>query len=179
MDLENAPKSVRDVVIQDEAKLIKGDVVPILTAPVDNFVTEENKDKNAPVIAAAERFVELVKQGMPAGKAAQEIGTTVRDIMTSVQMKAAVEDLMATAELAPEVRKRMLKAGLNKIFMRTVDSDNPKVMKIALEAAKQIGQDEGTVPPEAGVTINLGDLEIVRDKPLSLPGIEPHENHHA
>lgn len=173
INYKNMPKEVKKTIREER---IKGESFPVLETDVTQLTIESNTDKNAPVIAAAEKFVDLVtNKRVTPKKAAEKIGTTIEQIVNNEQMKAAVEQLMFAAELPVEIRKRMLKAGLNKIFIENVNATEPKRVKIALEAAKQIGQDPeiGTQQPEGGVIINLGELESVRSKPLALPGIEP------
>lgn len=142
---------------------------------VDTYLSETNDAKDVIVVQAAERFVDLVKHGKTAAQAAQAIGTTVRALNTHSDMQDAIAALVSVGELPAEVRRKMLKAGLNKIFMEGVGSDSVKERKLALEAAKLIGQDPEISLTEgdgAKVVFDLGDLAEVFKKPLTLPGIK-------
>lgn len=141
---------------------------------VDNYTTENNESKDIVVQDTAQKFVDLLKQGKTPGEAAQAIGTTVRALNTQGDMQAAVAALVSIGELPAEVRRKMLKAGLNKMFMEGIGSDSVKERKLALEAAKLIGQDEGMAEADGGtkVVFELGDLAEVFKKPLTLPGIK-------
>lgn len=138
------------------------------------FTREEDQEKvdTALALRTAEKFVSRVAEGEAPWKAAQAIGTTLKKLEKSADMKAAIAALLEVGRIEEAVRKQMVEAGLNKLFMRTVDSDDPKHMKVALEAAKLIGQQTGQNPSDVQVTVDLGELGSVLDKGVSLPGLE-------
>lgn len=143
-----------------------------LSIPVQTHIEIEVDDsKDSIANKKAKRFVELVKSGVTPGEAASTIGTRLKNINTSDDMKVALTELLTTAKLDGKIREQMVKAGLNKLFLKTVDSNDVKDMKIALETAKLIGADEGIKGPvESGVTIDVGSLwPIIKD--VTLPGI--------
>src|SRR5579871_846668 len=125
----------------------------------------------------ARKFVDLVKSGEKPGIAAERVGTTLKRINSSQEMKAAVEALLEGATLDKKIRQMMVKAGLNKVFMEGVASESVKERKLALEAAKLISADENmAVPTDSSITINLSPELQGRIKDISLPGLEfPNE----
>jgi hypothetical protein len=118
----------------------------------------------------AQTFVAAIQKGMSPGKAAKEIGTTLKQLNTRADMKAAIKNLLEVAALNDEVTREVVRAGRVKIFMEGVISDDPTRVKLALEASKQIGADLGIGSGEANVVIDLGSLgQAISD--VSLPGI--------
>jgi len=78
--------------------------------------------------------------------------------------RLALEQLVGTYFLPPEARKQMVRAGLNKIFLDNVDSEEINNQKLALDAAKQISSDpEVGLQQETGggVFINISELQGV------------------
>ena len=154
----------------EQPNVVNSDVVP-----VEEYIVENNTDKNVIVQDAAAQFVDKIKNGISPGKAAASIGTTLGAIATNDEMRNAISQLVSVGEIPAEARKRMLRAGLNKLFMESVGATDIKSRKIALEAAKLIGQDpevNANAGDGATVVFELGDLADVFQKPINLPGIE-------
>ncbi len=120
----------------------------------------------------ASRFVDLVKGGSTPGEAARAVGTTLKKIKDVGEFRNEITRLVGNFELAPEIRKRMVDAGLNKLYIESVGSDDIEDRKLALAVAKQIGQQDGFAPVEGGVTINFGELSSVLDNITPLEGLE-------
>lgn len=120
-----------------------------------------DQSKDSTVIAKAKRFVELVQHGKKPGEAAKAIGTSLREINNSGTMKEMVARLTETASLPDAVRIQMVQAFLNQTVIQAAVSDDPEILKIGLQAAKQISQEVniGLTQSDNGVTINLGALE--------------------
>lgn len=131
----------------------------ILEVPVTEVTVRNDETPGGDLRVKAQRFVDLIKTGEKPWRAAEKIGTTLGRINTSTEMQAAIKGLLETATLSSEIRKAVVKAGLNKLFMENLGSDDPKDKKIALDAAKMIAADEGmNTGTEVGVTFNLGEL---------------------
>ena len=122
----------------------------------------------------AERYLELIEGGFKPHDAAERMGTTVRDMNKSEDIRKAVKKLIEQGTLPPLVRKAMVRAGLDKIFMESLE--NPKRHKTALGAAKLIGQDPDVglnAPPSViGVNVDMGALSGLFEKVQPIPGLE-------
>lgn len=104
------------------------------------------------------RFLDLIAIGNRPCRAAERTGVTnLKKFMSSKEFRDEVRDLIETDNLPAGVRRAMVQAGLNRIFM-----DNyKKEPKIALEASKQIGADPevGLNQPQlVGVPIDMGAI---------------------
>ena len=165
-DREYAEAPVRDIVFSDEPNKDE----EILTEAVADVTLTVDDSKNSGAKVKASRFVDLLKSGVKPGEAAEKIGTSLKQLRTSEDMKVAVAELLATATLSSEIRKGMVRAGLNKVFIEGIASEDPKDRKVALEAAKLISADEQiSTGQEIGVTFELGDLAgVIKDVKLDL-----------
>ena len=149
----------------------------LIQAAFTDVESSLDESPDSPTVKKAQRFVELVRSGMGAGVAADRIGTTLKEINSNEDMKNAVKELLTTATIDGNIRQAMVKAGLNKIFMKTVDSPSVKEQKIALEAAKLISASEGIqTPVDQGITIDLGNIwPHIKDLPGPGPVVEKGE----
>lgn len=163
-DKEYSQLPLRDIVFSDDPTKDE----EVVSTPVNDVTLEVDDNKNSGAKVKAGRFVDLLQAGVKPGEAAERIGTTLKQIRTSADMKIAVAELLEAATLSGEIRKKMVRAGLNKVFMENVGSDDPKALKVALDAAKLIGSDEGlSTGQEVGVTFDLGDLAgVIKDVKL-------------
>jgi hypothetical protein len=163
-DREYAEAPVREVKFSDDPVM---DVEGVSSTVTDVSLTvDDSKNGGAKVKAA--RFVDLLKDGVKPGEAAERIGTSLKQLRTSEDMKTAVAELLATATLSSEIRKGMVRAGLNKVFIEGISSEDPKDRKVALEAAKLIASDEGLqTGSDVTVAFDLGDLgDVIKDVKL-------------
>ena len=134
----------------------------------------------------AKRLLDRVSRGETLLDAAKNERMKVSDIRKhDSPIRASLEQLVGTYFLPPEARKQMVRAGLNKLFMDNVSSEDPAAQKLALDAAKQIGADPEvglTSEVAGGVIINIGELEGVFAQIHSAPvptiqdGREPRED---
>lgn len=121
--------------------------------------------------AKVEKFVALVQGGMTPKGAAKKVGESLAGLASiDREIYAKVEKLVRNNLLARGVREKMVEAALNKILVDNVDSCDAKAQKLALEAAKIIGQQTGSVPPDTSVTLSLEMSELI--KGAQLPGLE-------
>lgn len=113
----------------------------------------------------AKRLLSRVKAGETLASAANAERTTLTEINdTRSPIRASLEQLVGSYFLPPEARRQMVRAGLNKLFLDNVASEDPIKQKTALDASKQISldpevglqQDQG-----GGIIVNIGDLEGV------------------
>lgn len=127
----------------------------------------DNRDSK-PKNAMAKRFTELITQGYKPHEAAKLIGSTMRGLVGNDQFKKQVQQLIETASLVPEMRKEMIRSGLNHIFISNINNPDKESQKLAIEAAKVIGADPEVglnAPPQGtGIQINLNTLGNVLDK---------------
>lgn len=76
-------------------------------------------------------------------------------------VRQSLEQLMGKYFLPPKARAQMVRAGLNKVFIENIQSEDLAAQKLALDAAKQIAADPetGLTSQDAGgVVINIGEL---------------------
>lgn len=128
---------------------------------------ESDFQNKPPKTALAKRFVELTGQGYKPHEAAKLMGTTMKGLVGKEAFTKAVQSLIKEASMVPELRKEMIRSGLNKIFMENVGNPDKESQKLAIEAAKVIGSDPDvglTAQPQAGIQINLNTLGTVLDK---------------
>ena len=113
----------------------------------------------------AKRLLTRLKAGEPMQDAVRAERTTMAEIKDPRSpIRASLEQLVGQYFIPPEARRQMIRAGLNKLFIENVVSEDPMKQKTALDAAKQISldpevglqQDQG-----GGVIVNIGDLEGV------------------
>ncbi len=134
------------------------------------FVVDEvdiDNRNSKPRNALAKKFLDLCGQGYTPGEAAKTIGSSLKGLVGNDQFKKQVQSLIQTASLAPELRKEMIRAGLNQIFITNINQPDKESQKLAIEAAKVIGSDPDVglnAQPQAGISINLNTLGNVLDK---------------
>ncbi len=75
-------------------------------------------------------------------------------------MRKYVEELVSTANLSAEVRQVMVRSGLNKLFMRSIESDDIEERKLALATAKLIWSDPEVNSAGAETEINVDLREM-------------------
>lgn len=158
-----------------------------LTSPkddaVDVFETEitevavEVSDKNSVSYAAAEKFLTAVQDGMEPAKAARAVGTTLKKINNAAEMSEAIRNLVEMASLTSDVRRAMIRAGLDKMFMQSVGSEDLEERKHALAVAKQIAQDPevGAGGEGPGVAITISDSLLTAIKDVTLTPVKEGE----
>ncbi len=144
-------------------------------------VTAEDPDINATVQLKpdhglkARRFLDLVASGVKPSEAAYKLQGTVGDFCNSVELRDALKKLVDTARLPAEVRKEMVRSGLNSIFLRNIQG-KLKEQKIALQAAQQISKDPeiGLNMPNIGpsVVINMDALGTMMQNMKPIEGLE-------
>ena len=108
----------------------------------------------------AKRFTELVGQGYKPGQAARLVGSSVKGIMSSSRVKKEVATLLETYTLQADVRRALVRAGLNQLALENLGAEGDK--KVALDALKAIGGDTEVginAPPQPGIQINVGNLQ--------------------
>ncbi len=110
----------------------------------------------------AKRVLERVSRGETLANAAKNEHLTVGAISDPDNpIRQSIQSLIGGYFLPPEARKQMVRAGLNKVFLTNVASEDPAAQKLALDAAKQIAADPEvglTQEVSGGVTINIGEL---------------------
>lgn len=132
-----------------------------------------NDDKNAEGKHRAERFIDLVKAGKDPKDAVRAAGATLPTIKDRADFLERVGRILADTEMDAALQQRLVDAGLNKMFVESVDSKSLDERKHALAVAKQIGQNKNFSPSD-GVTIDLGGLtEII--KGATLPNIPDYK----
>lgn len=134
----------------------------------------------------AKRLLARVARGETLSNAANAERMSVAEInAVDSPVRASLQQLIGTYFLPPEARKQMVRAGLNKLFIDNVSSEDPAAQKLALDAAKQIGADPEvglTQEVVGGVVINIGELEGVFAQLKTAPvpevslGREPRED---
>lgn len=131
---------------------------------LDIDATSENKPaKNT----LAKRFMDLVGQGYKPHEAAKTVGTTMSGIMGNEAFKKQVKQLVESASMPNDIRKEMVRAGLNRIFMENVARPDSNSQKLAIEAAKAISSDPDVglnAIPNPGIQININELDNVLAK---------------
>ncbi len=154
--------------IEDNFQL-KGEIMSTEpTKEEEGVETEVNFKENKSL--KAERFLELIAAGEIPYRAGQQLNVKVGDMMKSKDIKVAVKKLIENGTLPAVVRKAMVRAGLDQIFMEGLES--PKGHKNAIQAAKLISQDPdvglNAPPVGVGVNIDLGSLgNLMKDiKPI-------------
>lgn len=142
-----------------------------------NIVSEDYADltPTSPERRIARAITEKAKKGLTLGQIANDYGLSLKAFSQREDVKNLLKKLIETSSLPAELRKEMVRSGLNEIFLRTARSDKPSDVKLALEAARQIGSD-----PEVGLNaqpapltvIPLDTLRSILDKVEDLPGVE-------
>ena len=128
----------------------------------------------------ARRFLELVESGDSPTSAARKVDSrsNVSKIVGAVQdkdLRGKLKKLLERGRLPAEVRKEMVRAGLNDVFLEHVDG-SPKNQKLALAAAKLISDDPevGLNAPivTPGVTIDMGKFGELLGRMKPIEGLE-------
>lgn len=127
-----------------------------------------------PAKKMAGRFLDLVRSGERPGDAAHMLGTTLKEMDKSIAVQEALRELVPY-HMKPELRKEMVRMGLNKVFLDNIRSADKDYVKLALDAAKQIGSDPDVglnAAPAGGVTIDLGSLGDLLSEKISPPTLD-------
>lgn len=126
----------------------------------------------------ARRFLELVGNGVAPFDAARAQHTNLREIRKDPQMRQdlkALKDLIQNSRFPGDLRKEMVRAGLNRVFLDNI-TGKLKQQKLALDAARQMAKDPEiglNIPtPSPSVTIDLGALGSMVDKMKPIAGLE-------
>lgn len=124
----------------------------------------------------ARHFLELVNDGMPPSQAVRAVHTTMQDLRKDADVRAQLKDLIVVNRLPADIRKEMVRSGLNSLFMKNIGSDRLKDQKMALDVAKQISKDPevGLSGPVGGpsVTIDMGSFAGLLQKMKPIEGLE-------
>lgn len=138
-----------------------------LTISVTDVRLDEPPSNESIAQSQARKFIEKIKGGKKPHMAAQDIGTTLKKIKNSEEMKEALAELYKTATIGEEMRKLMVKNSLNKILMENYDSQEPKKVKLALDAAKLISNDPdvglSSKEPSVSISFNSGLEDRLKD----------------
>lgn len=147
--------------------------VPAVNDPEPDVPVEISGQKEGSI--KARRFLELVVAGEEPARAARKLHTKLQSLIRDDEVRLALKNLLEGSRLPADVRKEMVRAGLNSMFMRNV-SGKLKEQKIALEAAKQIARDPevGLNLPPMGVAvpIDVSALGQMMSKMKPIPGLE-------
>jgi hypothetical protein len=121
------------------------------------------------------RFLDLIAIGNKPSRAAERVGiTNTAKFMKSQEFRNEVRDLIEADNLPAGVRRAMVQAGLNKIFMDNYKKDP----KVALDASKQIASDPevGLNQPQLiGVPIDMGALGQILSQFEKVPALRQLE----
>ncbi len=116
----------------------------------------------------AKRLLDRIKRGESLSDATRAERMSVAEVKDPHNpVRASIQQLIGQYFLPPEARKQLVRAGLNKVFIENVQSYDPAAIKLALDAAKQIGADPEvglTTHETGGVIINIGELAGVFDQ---------------
>ncbi len=172
---EQPEESDKDLRLNEDQ--VKDDASPLEVLEPFPLDVETDHQNKAPKNGIAKRFLELTGQGYKAHEAAKLMGSTIKGLVGNDAFKRQVQQLIETASLSADLRKEMLRAGLNRIFMENVSNPDKESQKLAIEAAKVIGSDPDVglnAQPQAGIQINLNTLSTVLDK-IDVIDIKPIE----
>ena len=161
------PEEESDKDLRIEDNQVKDDAVPYVVEESFNVDVDIDSVDKRPKNALAKTFHELVGQGLKPHEAAKRLGHTMKGLMSNESFTKQVQSLIDTATLPPDVRKAMIRSGLNAIFMQNINQPDKESQKLAIEAAKVIGSDPDVglnAQPQAGIQINLNTLSSVLDK---------------
>jgi hypothetical protein len=125
-----------------------------------DIVANTELGKSDVIEAKAKRFLDLVRKGVPQGEAAQAVGMSLAQIKRS-RLKKKIEDLTIAYHLPDEIRKQLVKSGLNRLYMMNLGKKDPASQKIFLDTVKQMAADPDVgldKSREIGVNINIGEL---------------------
>ena len=133
--------------------------------PTETTIATGNDRLDSIAERRAKRLLDRVQSGSTLTEAAKAERMTMSQLKDpNNPVRASVEQLIGGYFLPPEARKQMVRAGLNRMFLENVNSQDPGQAKIALDAAKQISLDPEVglqTDQSGGVIINIGDLEGV------------------
>lgn len=119
---------------------------------------KDKPDKNT----LAKKYLNLIGQGYKPGEAAKLVGTSMSGIASDNKTKKQLERLAKDYQLSADVRRALVRMGMNKILLDNIDSTDVNNQKLALDAAKAIGSDTEVginAPPQPGIQINVGNLQ--------------------
>jgi hypothetical protein len=136
------------------AKQLDGDVtqsIDDLTTRAADFASVMNMDVNE----AARIYVELVKAGDTPSDAARKLHRKLSDLRMDEDFTRRAASIIENGYLPAEVRKALVRSGLNMRFVKGIDSDDPELRRDALTAAKMIAED-----PEVGLKHTAPAIEI-------------------
>lgn len=138
--------------------------------PVTTVELEIEPKEQSIVEVKAQRFVEALGRKQKPSEAAKSVGMSLVKIRNSEAMQEAIKALKDTFTIPPEMRRTMVRNGLNKLFLENIESEDPKRQRIALDTAKQIAADpEISLGSPESVSITFGsNLESVIES-IDLP----------
>jgi len=167
-EFENPPIKETEELPEDKVNAASEDVVVI------NEVVTTLDYKNSEAKIKAQRFADAIVSGMKPGQAADKVGTTLRAIKSSKEMQRVVEETIRTGHLSAEIRRLLVRSGLNQLLIQSLGSDDLQEREFSLKVIKQISLDPevSTEQVQGGVTIDLGELKDVVTN-ISLPNIAP------
>lgn len=123
----------------------------------------------------AKRFLELISNGVLPNTAAENLNENLPELRKDATIRKGLKLLVEQSRFPAEVRKEMVRAGLNKLFMENING-SLKEQKVALEASKQIAKDPetGLTTPNIGpqVHIDMGALTEMLQKMKPIAGLE-------
>lgn len=120
---------------------------------VDNSHGKGNPKTVAATVA--KKFVELVKSGETPSDAARRLHRKLSDLRMDEEFTRKAAAIIEGGYLPAEVRKALVRSGLNRRFVNGIDSDDPELRRDALTAAKMIAED-----PEVGLKHTAPAVEI-------------------
>lgn len=136
-----------------------------MSSEVDICVSTRAGETKTVAAKKAKKLINRLQKGQSLRQATRAEHVTQADLQNAESaIGIALRELVGRNFLPAEARRQMVRAGLNKLFMDNVSSDDPAAQKIALDAAKQIGADPevGLNHGESGgVVVNIGELEAV------------------
>jgi len=163
IDFKNRTKGGEDHQIQDlEEKTLGGETVVEFESDQDepHLVLDTNKNKDDVATAKAKKFLDLVRKGCTPGEAAEQVGMSLAQLKRT-RVRKRIEDLTIAYHLPDEIRKLLVKAGLNRLFMMNLGKKDVANQKILLDTIKQMASDPDVglqSNQQVGIQINLGEL---------------------
>lgn len=159
----------------------KPDALPKGGVPVDIEISNTLDNVPDPQDLVAKPLVDLIREGKTLQEAARETGLT-EALDKSPTFKQRVQDLIGEAYVPPDVLRETVRAARNKVLVQMTEEglkeSDPKKLKIALEASKQIGMDPQiglNQPPQPIVNIDLRDVRGILKDLEPLEGFEKPE----
>lgn len=133
-----------------------------------HVVLDTEKGKDDVVTAKAKKFLDLVRKGVTPGDAAKKVGMSLAQLRRT-KVKKRIEDLTIAYHLPDEIRKLLVKNGLNRLFMMNLGKKDVANQKLLLDTIKQMASDPDVglqSNQQVGIQINLGELgELLKNVP--------------